>query len=112
MLLRPPPSSPESDRAVKPFKFLLELGPHDSCNKYNLFGIFASFNACFYFNGCVVPSFPLAWANLSWKGLSSQVAYRQSGKGEGLYPVGGVGFHRLARLRLLATRIPHEFARS
>jgi hypothetical protein len=32
-LLQPAPSSPESDWAVKPFKFLLELGLHNSCNK-------------------------------------------------------------------------------
>jgi hypothetical protein len=34
------PSSPESSWAFKPFKFLLKLGPHGSCNKHNLLETF------------------------------------------------------------------------
>jgi hypothetical protein len=33
------------------------------------------------------------------------------GEGEGLYPPGGVGYLRLARLSRLAARAPPEFAR-
>jgi hypothetical protein len=66
----------------------------------------------FHFNGCVVPSFPFAWANSGWNSLFSRVAYRQSGKGEGSYPAGGVGYHRLVHLRLLAAHVLREFARS
>jgi hypothetical protein len=62
--------------------------------------------------GCVILSFPFAWVNFSSNGSFSRVAYRQSGKGEGPYPVGGVGYPRLARLRLLAARVLREFARS
>jgi hypothetical protein len=62
--------------------------------------------------GCVVPSFSFVWANFSWSGSFSQVAYRQSGEEEGPYPAGGVGYPQLTRLRLLAARVLREFARS
>jgi chromosome segregation ATPase len=39
----------------------------------------------------------------------AQVACRKSGKGEGSYPAGGVGYPRLALLRPLATRVPRRF---
>jgi hypothetical protein len=56
--------------------------------------------------------YPFAWANFSWKGSSLRVTYRRSGKGEGPYPAGGVGYPQLAHLRLLAARILRKFARS
>jgi hypothetical protein len=59
MLLWSAPSSLESDWAVKPFKFLLELGPHGSCNKYILFGSFVNFNACFISLVAMFHLFPL-----------------------------------------------------
>jgi hypothetical protein len=44
--------------------------------------------------------------------VSFHLLLGRSGKGEGSYPAGGVGYPRLARLRLLAARVLHEFARS
>jgi hypothetical protein len=111
-LLRPTPSSPESDRTVKPFEFLLELEPHGLCNKYSLFGISISFNAFFISMVALFRLYPFAWANFSWKGSSLRVTYRRSGKGEGSYLAGGVGYPQLAHLRLLAARVLRKFARS
>jgi hypothetical protein len=51
--------------------------------------------------------FPLLGRIFSWKGSSSRADYKQSGKGEGPYPAGGV-----TRLHPLAARDLHEFARS
>jgi hypothetical protein len=49
-----------------------------------------------------------------WLGRVSfaRVAYRQSGRGEGPYLAGGVGYPRLVLLRPLATRFPRESTRS
>jgi hypothetical protein len=56
-----------------------------------------SFNVYFV---CTVLSQTLVWANLSWEESISRVACRLRSKGEGLYPAGGVGYLRLARLSL------------
>jgi hypothetical protein len=53
---------------------------------------------------------PFPWANFGWEGSPSRVAYRRSGKGEGPYPTGGVGYPWLAHLRLLAACVSREFA--
>jgi hypothetical protein len=66
----------------------------------------------FHFCGCALSSFPFAWAEFSWNGSFSQVAYRQSGEGEGSYPAGGIGYPRLTRLRLLAAHVLRKFAQS
>jgi hypothetical protein len=66
----------------------------------------------FLFCGCVVPSFPSAWASFGWNGSFSRVAYRKSGEREGPYPDGAVVYPRLTRLHLLAARALRKFAQS
>jgi hypothetical protein len=71
--------------------------------------MFVSF-ACLFLSRllrCSV-SFSFAWENLSWESSISRVTRWLRGKGEGLYPSGGVGYLRLTRLCHLAARAPPE----
>jgi hypothetical protein len=58
------------------------------------------------------PPPPLFRRTLAGKVSFAQVVRRQSGEGEGLYPVRGVGYPRLTLLRPMATRVPHELTQN
>jgi hypothetical protein len=75
--------------------------------------MFVNRSTCYSFRQLRCSAFPI-FLGEPWLGRVSfaRVAYRQSGKGEGLYPAGGVGYPQLALLRPLATCVPRESTRS
>jgi hypothetical protein len=104
---------PEDHRAFVPFMFLLLVFEPRGCviNVCRLKHLGVCKLKCLLFISAIALFFLPTFLGESWLGkfCSHEWLVGKAARGEGPYPTRGVGYPRLALLRLLATCVPREF---